>query len=119
VETSTLDTFSPDEHEYEITLNASDSKTALRNALLATAPGGQCESMAFHFSEVPMPLLAMHLRCVHFRTSLCNARPHVPEVLQLLSSGRIDPQLIQTDVLEFDTAADTLLGAGWKPVYIR
>ena len=118
VETAALAEFSPDEHEYDITVNASDSKTALRNAVLATAPGGHCESMAFHFSEVPMPLLAMHLKCVHFRTSLCNARPHIPDVLALIASGRIDPERIQTGVLPFQTLADTLLTAGSKPVYV-
>lgn len=65
-----------------------------------------------------MPLLAMHLKCVHFRTSLCNARPHIPAVLDLLASGRINPRLIQTDLLPFDAAADTLLTAGNKPVYL-
>lgn len=118
VETGTLEGFAVDEHEYEITINASDSKTALRNAVLATAPGGHCESMAFHFSEVPMPLLAMHLKCVHFRSSLCNARTHMPEVLRLLSSGRIDPELIRTDLLPFGSAAERLLGAGEKPVFV-
>jgi alcohol dehydrogenase len=118
VETSGLAEFRADECEYDITINASDSKTALRNAVLATAPGGHCESMAFHFTEVPMPLLAMHLKCVHFRTSLCNARPHIPEVLELLATGRINPQLIQSALLPFDTAADTLLTAGSKPVYV-
>jgi threonine dehydrogenase-like Zn-dependent dehydrogenase len=118
VETGTLAAFKPDEHEYDITINASDSKTALRNALLATAPGGHCESMAFHFTEVPLPLLAMHLKCVHFRSSLCNARPHIPAVLELLASNRINPQLIQTDLLPFDSAAETLLSAGNKPVFV-
>jgi alcohol dehydrogenase len=117
VETGLLEDFSPDEHEYEITLNASDSRTALRNAILATAPGGHCESMAFHFNEVLMPLLAMHLKCLHFRTSLCNARPDIPAVLRLLSSGRINPELIRTDLLAFDEA-DQMLSAGSKPVYV-
>jgi len=119
VETSTLESFAPDEHEYAITVNASDSKTALRNAILATAPGGRCESMAFHFSDVPVPLLAMHLKCVSFRSSLCNARTHIPDVLRLLASGRVDPRLIQTDVLPFESAAEQLLGAGAKPVFVR
>jgi len=26
--------------------------------------------MAFHFREVELPLLAMHLKCLHFRTAL-------------------------------------------------
>jgi threonine dehydrogenase-like Zn-dependent dehydrogenase len=118
VETETLSEFRPEAGEYEITVNATDSRTALRNAVLATAPGGHCESMAFHFSDVPMPLLAMHLKCLHFRTSLCNARPHIPAVLGLLASGSIDPEFIRTDLLPFELA-DQMLSAGEKPVYTR
>jgi hypothetical protein len=84
VETGTLDGFSPDEHEYEITLNASDSKSALRNAVLATAPGGHCESMAFHFTEVPMPLLAM-------RISACTFARRSEVLLQLLPPDESTP----------------------------
>jgi alcohol dehydrogenase len=109
----------PADGDFHIVVNATDSKSALHDALLATAPGGICESMAFHFSDVPLPLLAMHLRCVTFRSSLCNARLHMPEVLALLASGRIDPEIVRTDLLRFETAADTLVGAGEKPVYVR
>src|ERR1039458_3795112 len=87
---------------------------ALRNAVLSTAPGGPCENMAFHFRDVEMPLLAMHLRCIHFRSALANVRPHMPAVLELLSSGRITPQLIATEVLPFDTAAEAISTAGLK-----
>lgn len=118
-ESCELADFSADGQEYEITLNCTDSKTALRNAVLATAPGGVCESMAFHFNDVPMPLLAMHLRCVQFRSSLANVRPHIPDVLALLSSGRINPELIRTDLLPIEQITETLLNAGPKPVYVR
>jgi alcohol dehydrogenase len=118
-ETATMEEFAAGQHEYEITVNCSDSRTALRNAVLSTAPGGHCENMAFHFRDVEMPLLAMHLRCVHFRSSLANVRPHMPAVLELLSSGRIVPQLVATDVLPFETAAEAIPSAGFKPVFVR
>jgi threonine dehydrogenase-like Zn-dependent dehydrogenase len=118
-EVCTPETFSPDEHAYEITLNASGSKSALNHALLATAPAGHCENMAFFFSGVELPLLAMHLRGVHFRSSLANARVHMPAVLALLSSGRINPRAVHTEVLPLDTAAEALPGAGFKPVFVR
>jgi threonine dehydrogenase-like Zn-dependent dehydrogenase len=116
---STVDEFSAEEHSYQITLNASGSKTALRNALLATAPGGHCENMAFFFRDVELPLLTMHMRCVHFCSSVANARVHMPEVLRLLSSGGINPRAVQTEVLPFDTAAEALPAAGFKPVFVR
>jgi threonine dehydrogenase-like Zn-dependent dehydrogenase len=118
-QTGTIDEFSATQHEYPITVNCSDSRTALRSAVLSTAPGGHCENMAFHFRDVEMPLLAMHLRCIHFRSALANVRPHIPAVLELLSSGRITPQLIATDVLAFDTAAEAIPAAGFKPVFVR
>ncbi len=40
-------------------------------------------------------------------------------MLELLSSGRITPQLVATDMLAFDTAAEAIPGAGFKPVFVR
>ena len=118
-EADELAAFSPDGLEYELTLNAAGSREALRHAILATAPGGRCESMAFHFRDVELPLLTMHLRCVHFRSSLSNARTHMPDALRLLASGRLRPELIRTEVLPFDDAADAMPTAGFKPVFVR
>ena len=91
VETGTLADFAPTEHEYDITINASDSKGALRNALLATAPGGCCESMAFHFHRSPdaaagnapqvraLPHLPVQRPTTHPRgTRPACQRPHQP-----------------------------------------
>ena len=75
--------------------------------------------MAFHFRDVELPLLAMHLKCIHFRSSLANARPHMPAVLELLASGAINPEVVATGVLPFDTAAEALPRAGFKPVFVR
>jgi threonine dehydrogenase-like Zn-dependent dehydrogenase len=43
----------------------------------------------------------------------------MPAVLELLSSGRITPELITTEVLPFDTAAEAIPTAGFKPVFVR
>jgi threonine dehydrogenase-like Zn-dependent dehydrogenase len=118
-ESTAAESFSPTEHEYEITLVTHGDPVALRRALLATAPGGHCENFGFHFNEVELPLLAMHLKCLHFRSALSNARSHMPAVLHLLSSGRLHPELIRTEVLPFESAAEALPGAGFKPVFVR
>jgi threonine dehydrogenase-like Zn-dependent dehydrogenase len=118
-EASALADFSADERQYPISLVTHPDKDALHAALHATEPGGHCENLGFHFTEIHMPLLAMHLKCLNFRSSLSNARSYMPAVLQLLSSGRINPQLVVTQVLPFDTAADALPTAGFKPVFVR
>jgi threonine dehydrogenase-like Zn-dependent dehydrogenase len=61
----------------------------------------------------------MHFKGLHFRSPMLNAGPHMPAVLQLISSGRISPSLVATDVLPFDTAAEALPTAGFKPVFVR
>jgi hypothetical protein len=74
--------------------------------------------MAFHFTDVELPLLAMHLKRIHFRSALCDARPHMPAVLHLLSGGRLHPELVRAEVLPFNSAAEALPNAGFKPVFV-
>jgi alcohol dehydrogenase len=61
----------------------------------------------------------MHLKGIHFRSALSNARPHMPAILRQLAGGRLHPELVVTDVLPFDSAAEALPAAGFKPVFVR
>jgi threonine dehydrogenase-like Zn-dependent dehydrogenase len=118
-ECGSLDEFDPGEREYGISVVTHGSVRALRAAILATAPGGKVENLGFHFADVELPLPAMHFKCLHFRSAMSNARPLIPDVLALLASGRIAPARVQTAVLPFDTAAEALPTAGFKPVFVR
>jgi threonine dehydrogenase-like Zn-dependent dehydrogenase len=118
-EVSSPQDFDPGEHEYEISLVTHGSVDALRAALLATGPGGEVENLGFHFADVPLPVAAMHFKCLTFRSALSNARPLIPEVLALVASGRISPRRVHTAVLPFEEAAEALPSAGFKPVFVR
>jgi threonine dehydrogenase-like Zn-dependent dehydrogenase len=118
-EVSAPDDFDPGEHEHAISLVTHGNVDALRAAILATAPGGAVENLGFHFADVPLPVAAMHSKCMTFRSAMSNARPLIPEVLALVTSGKISPRLVQTAVLPFDEAAEALPGAGFKPVFVR
>lgn len=61
----------------------------------------------------------MHFKCLNFRSALSNARPLFPDVLSLLSSGRLHTGEVITEVLPFECAAEALPGAGFKPVFVR
>ncbi|WP_433725646.1 zinc-dependent alcohol dehydrogenase [Nocardia sp. CA-129566] len=118
--TSAPEEFDPNDHEYQIALNHSGgSRRALRNAILATAPGGYVESSSFYFADIELPVPAMHMKGIHFCSALSNARAHMPEVLNLLSSGRLHPDRIITDVIAFDSADEAMPTAGFKPVFVR
>jgi threonine dehydrogenase-like Zn-dependent dehydrogenase len=119
VETTALRDFSEHEHEYEISVITHANVEAMRKAILSTAPGGYHESCAFHFKDPEVPLLAMHMKCLHFRTALSNARVYMPDVLDLISSGRIRPRDITTAVVPFEDAAEAMHESGFKPVFVR
>jgi threonine dehydrogenase-like Zn-dependent dehydrogenase len=116
---STLQDFDPGEREYEVSLVTHGSVDALRAAVLATGPGGEVENLGFHFADVSLPLPAMHFKCLTFRSAMSNARPLIPEVLELVASGRISPRRVLSAILPFDEAADALPTAGFKPVFVR
>lgn len=69
-EASALEDFDPGEHEYAISLVTHGSVDALRAALLATGPGGEVENLGFHFADVPLPVAAMHFKCLTFRSAM-------------------------------------------------
>lgn len=119
--TSGLSDLGPHERGYGITVNATAdaSGETLRSCLLATEPDGVCVNTSLHFADPQVPLLHMFLNCLTLTGGLSHARPNMPAVLALIAGGRITPGLVATDVLPFDTAAEAIAGAGFKPVFVR
>jgi alcohol dehydrogenase len=113
--------FDPHERLYPIAVNATAdvSGGTLRTCLLATEPDGTCVNTSLHFADPEMPLLHMFLNCLTLTGGLSHARANMPAVLALIASGRIAPGRVATDVLAFDTAAEAIPGAGFKPVFVR
>jgi threonine dehydrogenase-like Zn-dependent dehydrogenase len=111
----------PHEHGYAITVNATAdvSGGTLRSCLLSTEPDGVCVNTSLHFADPQLPLLHMFLNCLTLTGGLSHARPNMPAVLALIAGGRITPGLVATDILPFDTAADAMASAGFKPVFVR
>lgn len=111
----------PAARQFAITVNAAadPSGGALRTCLLGTEPDGVCVNTSLHFSDPQMPLLHMFLNCLTLTGGLSHARANMPAVLDLIAGGRISPRLVATDVLAFDTAAEAIPSAGFKPVFVR
>lgn len=116
-----LSDFDPRERGYALTVNATADASGgtLRSCLLSTEPNGVCVNTSLHFADPQLPLLHMFLNCVTLTGGLSHARPNMPAVLALIAGGRITPGLVATDVLPFDTAADAIASAGFKPVFVR
>jgi threonine dehydrogenase-like Zn-dependent dehydrogenase len=68
---------------------------------------GYCTSVAIHFAEMtPLPLLHMYTKGITLHLSRADSRRYLPEVIDLVASGRLDPSLIPTRVVGWEDAAD-------------
>jgi alcohol dehydrogenase len=106
--------------DYAITVDASADVAGLSCALRSTAPGGVCTSVGIYYEgSVSIPLLDMYGRGIRFHTGRVNARADMPDVLELVQSGRIKPEAITSEVVPWDRAAEALAEPSMKPVFLR
>jgi alcohol dehydrogenase len=106
--------------QYPITVDASADPDGLACALRSVAPGGVCTSIGIYYSgEVPVPVLDMYGTGVHFHTGRANARADMPEVLALVQAGRLQPELVTTEIVAWRDAAEALVEPSMKPIFVR
>ena len=103
---------------YAITVDATMTEVGLQRALRATAPEGACTS-TFPSFDCTVSFMELWKKGIRFRTGVANARAHLPDVLLLLEEKRIDPTLVQTEVVAWDDAALALADPSTKPVFVR
>jgi alcohol dehydrogenase len=105
---------------YPITVDASATPEGLACALRSVAAGGVCTSIGIYYGNMtPVPLLDMYGTGVHFHTGRANARADMPAVLELVASGRLRPELINSETVRWEDAADALREPSMKPVFVR
>jgi alcohol dehydrogenase len=104
---------------YELTVDASANPERLATALSSTGPCGTCTSVGIYWQNAtPLPLLEMYDRGVTFTTGSPQARPAIPEVLELVAAGKLAPERITTRVIGFAEAADALTDSYTKLVMV-
>jgi alcohol dehydrogenase len=95
---------------YDISVDASNEECGLDYAVRSLASGGVCTSVGFYFRKgTPLPLWRMYLDGTSFRTGLSNPRADLPDVLDLVQTGRFHPELVTTRVADWDSADEAVL----------
>jgi threonine dehydrogenase-like Zn-dependent dehydrogenase len=95
---------------YPITVDASNRQAGLDLAIRALAPGGVCTVVGFYFRcGTPLPLWHMYLKGARLHVGVSNPRADLPDVLDLIASGRFDPTRVTPRVSGWDEAADAFL----------
>jgi alcohol dehydrogenase len=107
------------DERYDVVVSATRDHQALHRGLLALAPGGHCSCIGIIFDDPKIPLFDMYLRDVTFSVGLCNVRPHIPKVFDLVSSGRCDPLMVSPTVVSPDEATEALLNPLAKCIMVR
>jgi threonine dehydrogenase-like Zn-dependent dehydrogenase len=98
------------------TADADGTVTTLRS----TEPYGTCTSVAIHFAPTtPLPLLEMYTRGITFHLSRADSRRYLPEVLEMIAAGRLDPAGVPTTVVPWDRADEAWLEPATKLVLER
>jgi threonine dehydrogenase-like Zn-dependent dehydrogenase len=92
----------------------------LHCAIRSTEAFGRITPVAIHFGAgTPLPLLEMYTRGITFHTSRADSRRYLPEVLDLVAAGRIDPLAVPTTLVDWNEARERWMGPALKLVVTR
>jgi alcohol dehydrogenase len=89
---------------YPITVDASSNPEALSCAVLSSEANGVCTSVAIYFAPPTMPLLQMYTKGITFLTGRVNSRAAIPQVLELVTAGKLKPELLTGLVAPWEDA---------------
>jgi threonine dehydrogenase-like Zn-dependent dehydrogenase len=105
---------------YPIVVNHAADADGLHAAIRSVEPGGVVTSTSIYFEELTgVPLLEMYGTGVTLTTGRVNARASIPAVLDLVTSGRLRPELVTADVVDWADAAEALAEHRYKTVVTR
>lgn len=103
-----------------VTIENTMDPDGLACALRSTDDYGFCTSVAIHFGDTtPVPLLHMYTKGITLHLSRADSRRLLPEVIDLVASGRLDPSAVPTTVAAWDDAAEAWLEPAVKLVVAR
>lgn len=107
------------DERYDVVVSATRDPQALHRGLLALAPGGHCSCIGIIFDDPTIPLFGMYLRDVTLSVGVCNVRPHIPKVFDLVGSGRCNPLLVSPTVVSCEEATEALVQPLAKCIVVR
>jgi alcohol dehydrogenase len=104
---------------YAVTVDASNDPAGLACAIRSTEPGGTCTGVGMYFGDVAVPMFDMYMKGITFETGRVHACRWLPEIVDLVASGRLSPERVTSETAEWDDAADAILAYTNKLVVYR
>jgi alcohol dehydrogenase len=110
----------PAGEEYEIIVDASADRGALAEGLRHAAPGARCHSVGIFFGDpTPLPLDVMYMHGVTLTTGRPDVLADIPDVLDLVADGTVDPAPIFSGEIAWEDAPAALAELPRKPLVLR
>ncbi|MGV0736253.1 alcohol dehydrogenase catalytic domain-containing protein [Mycobacterium syngnathidarum] len=91
-----------------LTVDATGTPAGLRQVLRHTAPDGICTCVWSLHRSAAVPLAACYVRNVTLHVGRAHVRSVMPDVLDLMAAGDLQPELATTNVASFDDAPAAL-----------
>jgi alcohol dehydrogenase len=103
-----------------ITVDNTGDEEGLACTLRSTDDYGYCTGVATHFTDTTsIPLLHMYTKGITFHVSRADSRRLLPDVIDLVASGRVDPAAVPTEVVPWEDAGRAWLQPAIKLVVTR
>lgn len=104
---------------WPITVEGCLNPEGLACAIRSTEPGGHFTATSIFFGPVEIPITEMYMKGITFRTGRVQSRTLLPEILELIRSGRIDPRRVTTETASWEDAPRAILQYSVKLVVLR
>jgi len=91
-----------------LTVDSTGTPAGLRHVLRHTAPDGVCTCVWSLHRRGGVPLAACYIRNVTLHIGRSHVRALIPDVLTLMTEGRLRPELVTTNLATFDEAPAAL-----------
>jgi alcohol dehydrogenase len=110
----------PGEAEFDLVVDAGARRPTTRRLARAGGAGGRCHSVGIYFGDrTAMPLETMFMNGTTFTTSRPDVGHSIPQVLDLLATGAIDPLPVYSHEVAWDDAPIALAESPDKPIVER
>lgn len=108
------------QERFPITVDACALPPGRDLAIQSAAPCGHCTSVSGGpMPTAELPLGRMYAKGITYDISRVNARSTAPEVLDLVTAGRLDPGALITRLVPFEEAAEAMTEPAIKLVFTR
>jgi len=106
--------------QFAVTVDACVLEAGRDHALRSTRPCGTCTSVSGGTSSrSSLPLQAMSLKGIRYEIGRVHARATAEPVLDLVTSGRLDPTALVTRTIGFSEAAEAMTEPDVKIVFVN